>query len=446
MSINKRSVSLLKISLLILLFFLSTQSFSQGTSYWNTKLENADALLKRGMYRQALDEYIVIAENTASMYAQFQVGWIYSNGLGVQKSCWDAARWYTLAANRGHHTAQNNLFALYSTGCPDLPRNMPLAVQMLKRAVESNNARAMANLSILYAEGNGVEENEFRAFDYANRSAQAGDPLGKFYLSLFYFDGTGVPASKTRSTELLHSLAISRVERWDERIKQRGQLILGQNFIIGDGVPRNSEEAYKWLTLAAAGPDAELSKQASEALEEIRGSITSARAQEIERIAQRQTMAGETEMSVDQLKDALVTSIEQNRDAQVVFLATQLSNMNDPFGQYIKGLILYDGFHQTAQDIDEAYIQFRRSCQQGFLYSCLEQASILVEQNRDSAALELLGHTVKRIPRTESEMVLRAAEIYVDIGDIEQAKILARRILIDDPANDKAREIFELDR
>src|SRR4030095_10698258 len=50
--------------------------------------------------------------------AQFQLGLAYDHGLGVDKSEYEAMRWYRLAANSGHTEAQNNLAYLHETG-PD---------------------------------------------------------------------------------------------------------------------------------------------------------------------------------------------------------------------------------------------------------------------------------------------------------------------------------------
>jgi TPR repeat protein len=48
--------------------------------------------------------------------AQFDLGTLYDNGLGVPRSVDEALRWYRAAAVRGHPLAQYNLATMYEDG------------------------------------------------------------------------------------------------------------------------------------------------------------------------------------------------------------------------------------------------------------------------------------------------------------------------------------------
>jgi TPR repeat protein len=63
--------------------------------------------------------------------AQYQLGIAYYHGLGVDKSEYEATRWYRLAANSGHTDAQNNLPYLYETG--------PVGLKDLSEAIKWYN-------------------------------------------------------------------------------------------------------------------------------------------------------------------------------------------------------------------------------------------------------------------------------------------------------------------
>ena len=54
--------------------------------------------------------------NSGDPEAQFGLGVVYQQGLGVDKSEYEAMRWYRFAANSGHTEAQNNLAYLFETG------------------------------------------------------------------------------------------------------------------------------------------------------------------------------------------------------------------------------------------------------------------------------------------------------------------------------------------
>jgi TPR repeat protein len=48
--------------------------------------------------------------------AQYHLGGLYEDGLGVERDPAEAARWYERAARQGHHPAQNALAILYAEG------------------------------------------------------------------------------------------------------------------------------------------------------------------------------------------------------------------------------------------------------------------------------------------------------------------------------------------
>ena len=48
--------------------------------------------------------------------AQYNLGWMYDDGVGVPPDEDEAARWYRLAAEQGHVRAQFNLGVMYDNG------------------------------------------------------------------------------------------------------------------------------------------------------------------------------------------------------------------------------------------------------------------------------------------------------------------------------------------
>src|SRR5262249_43102084 len=71
--------------------------------------------------------------NAGNPEAEFTLGIAYDHGLGVDKSAYEAMRWYRMAANSGLTEAQNNLAYLYETG-PDGLKDVSEAIKWYKRA------------------------------------------------------------------------------------------------------------------------------------------------------------------------------------------------------------------------------------------------------------------------------------------------------------------------
>ena len=96
--------------------------------------------------------------------AQFSLGRMYDNGrlfagdAGVERDVREAVKWYRMAAERGHATAQLKLSVFYSLGL-GLPKDDREAVKWYRRAAEQGDARTQFSLANKYKMGDeGVSE------------------------------------------------------------------------------------------------------------------------------------------------------------------------------------------------------------------------------------------------------------------------------------------------
>ena len=175
------------------------------------------------------------------------------------------------------------------------------SLSALQYAAEDGHPIAQWKLGRMYANGDGVAQNDLRAFDYFSRIAnahaedspsapQAGVvanafvALGRYYLSgipnskikadaeraremfsyaasyfgnadaqydlaRLYLDGVGAPRDPRYGTRWLGLAA--------QKGQHEAQALLGQMLFNGDHLPRQAARGLMWLTLArdAAGPD-----------------------------------------------------------------------------------------------------------------------------------------------------------------------------------------------
>jgi len=168
------------------------------------------------------------------------------------------------------------------------------AVDSLEYAAEKGHALAQWKLGRMYAEGDGVRQNDLKAFDYFRRIADRHaddnpdtpqarfvanafvalghyyldgipntqvkrdpsraremfsyaasyfrDPDAQYYLARLYLDGTGAPRDPRQAA------------RWFGLSAQKGQCeaqaMLGAMLFAGDHVPRQAARGLMWLTLA----------------------------------------------------------------------------------------------------------------------------------------------------------------------------------------------------
>ena len=114
-------------------------------------------------------------------WAQFGLGNLYREGLGVKKRPKRAFDLCKLAADQGHHLAQYNLAMIYTIG-QGVKQSDELAFKYYKLSAEQEHAKAQFYVGAGYYMGTGVEESFTEAKKWLNKQTS------KFlnYLYSFY--------------------------------------------------------------------------------------------------------------------------------------------------------------------------------------------------------------------------------------------------------------------
>jgi TPR repeat protein len=93
------------------------------------------------------------AAEQGDMRAQYNLGVLYRDSLGVERDTPAALAWFQKAAEQGDPQAQYNLGAMYET--PGIDRQ-DLAIHWYRSAAAQGFAAAQFNLGVLYFSGKGV--------------------------------------------------------------------------------------------------------------------------------------------------------------------------------------------------------------------------------------------------------------------------------------------------
>jgi TPR repeat protein len=89
--------------------------------------------------------------------------WLVLEGFGVERDPEQAARWYQLAADKGHVEAQYNLSLLYAAG-KGVPRDEEKALGWVRAAASQGYAPAQARFGTRYATGAGITQDHRLAY------------------------------------------------------------------------------------------------------------------------------------------------------------------------------------------------------------------------------------------------------------------------------------------
>ena len=91
-------------------------------------------------------------------------------GEGIPQDDAEAVRWYRLAAEQGHASAQYNLGLMYDNG-EGIPQDDAEAVRWYRLAAEQGSASAQNNLGVMYSNGEGVPQDNVEAHMWLNLAA-----------------------------------------------------------------------------------------------------------------------------------------------------------------------------------------------------------------------------------------------------------------------------------
>ena len=149
-----------------------------------------DTIIKLAEYYEEIKDYLTAffyyekAAEQGNATAQFNLGYFYDEGLGVEQDYKKAKEWYEKAAEQGNATAQFNLGYLYENGL-GVEQDYKKAKEWYEKAIEQGNATAQEHLGFLYLFGLGTEVNYEIAEKLFRRSFNNGNKSIKYYVDIF---------------------------------------------------------------------------------------------------------------------------------------------------------------------------------------------------------------------------------------------------------------------
>ncbi len=235
-------------------------------------------------HRKAVYWYTQAAEK-GHPRAQYNLGYIYSHGLGLRKdhklgmywyrkaagndypqaqyklgmalladqvktaSLVQAIAWLRLAADAKDPRAQYQLGLMYSLG-KGVPQDDTIAVFWYRLAADQHYGRAAYNLGLSYKTGLGVPCDPMRAFRYLLYAAKLGYARAQYQLAKLYQSRAQATPNSTESNRS-KTLAFSWAGKAARNGEQKAQSLLGEFYALGYSAKQDLVRAYGWLYLAS---------------------------------------------------------------------------------------------------------------------------------------------------------------------------------------------------
>jgi len=172
-----------------------------------------------------------VAANQGAAQAQFNLGWAYHYGLGVDRNWELALKWYSAAAEQVNPGGIRGVGEMYELGVAGLKQDFVQAAKLYERAAELGDLVAQFNLGVFYEHGQGVPVNRRLAETYLERSATQGHDSAQLNLGLLYQSGVeGVPDYKK---------AIYWLQMAAESGNPKAHGAIGSMYVSGHGVKQD---------------------------------------------------------------------------------------------------------------------------------------------------------------------------------------------------------------
>ncbi len=210
------------------------------TSVCKADYLKATMYLTEGNETKAFEEFLVSAK-AGDTSSQYNVGYMYEEGKGVERNYKKAHYWYKKAAAKKHMKAIHNLGNLYYFG-KGVERKLDTAEMLFKYNSEKGDAESMFNLALIYFED---EKKEYeKAYQWFQKSYENGIPKALLFIGICLEDGLGIEANLEKAIETYKKASREGVHEAETN--------LGLLYMQGrTGISQNCTEALKWATKAA---------------------------------------------------------------------------------------------------------------------------------------------------------------------------------------------------
>ena len=169
----------------------------------------------------------------------------YDKGLAAAKAG-DLAtaleEWRPLA-EAGDSLAQYSLGLMYKSG-QGVPQDDKKAFKWYKLAAEQGFIDAQNNLGFMYSNGQGVPQDYAEAVKWYRLAADQGDAGAQSNLGVMYYHGWGVPQDYKEAVKWYRLAA--------DQGYAKAQNNLGNMYYNGQGGPQDNTMAHMWFNIGAA--------------------------------------------------------------------------------------------------------------------------------------------------------------------------------------------------
>ena len=163
--------------------------------------------------------------------------------------------YFRRGAEAGDRDAELQLAIIYAKG-QGVDQDFTIAAGWFRAAAEQGLARAQYDLGVLYERGRGVPADPAQAANWYLKGAEGGYPLAQYNLAVVYTKGQGMRKDLPEAALWYRRAAIQGVVQ--------AMINLGMLYERGDGVATSPADAYAWYLAAGKRGNEAAAKRADD--------------------------------------------------------------------------------------------------------------------------------------------------------------------------------------
>ena len=183
---------------------ISTYSLAAG--YESGKIGEGNTDKARKLYADIFPQIEELANKGISEAERFYAQYYHYGDGGVEQDYTKALEWYEKAAEQGNYGAMAQIGVLYANG-NGVEQDYVKAAEWCEKAAELGDATSMKNLGIAYAKGNGVEQDYAKALEWYKKAAELGNDVAMFWIGAMSANGHGVDVDYNLALEWFEKAA-----------------------------------------------------------------------------------------------------------------------------------------------------------------------------------------------------------------------------------------------
>ncbi len=199
---------------------------SQFAAEYLAFLMLADKKEGKDINENKLLEYLEFGFINGVVGSLFQYGYIYEEGIAVEKNLEKSYSYYRMAADKEYVKAIVKLASWYKTG-KFLPQDIDECTKLYTKAAGHDDIEAIENLINIYELGIGNSKSDIKALKYVFKLIEIDALKGKCKLAYYCLAGIGVEKDESRAKEI-----IKEVEDIDRGTANNLRCVLAEKSLI----------------------------------------------------------------------------------------------------------------------------------------------------------------------------------------------------------------------